>query len=436
MKASVYARKKRQLKGLVKKLNREIKISRRQTKTVEQLFWKIRRIISELRHALNGLEIKRLLGKVALVGFPLLFFSQISAQQFAPVVQNPFGVGNNQFRYDPELADLDNDGDLDLLVGGYNGQFYYYQNTGSATNPQFGLPMTNPFGLTSANNLAAPALADLDGDGDLDLLCGDYYGDWEFFENIGTASIPQFSTKQIDPFNLGGWSNTNPAITDIDGDGDFDILTSFDYYGPATFYENIGNTTNPQFDTAQWYPFGIDSIWEYFSPTLGDMDNDGDFDLFVGEGYGNLVYFENTGSPTSPQFGLPLANPFNLTSLTNIYANPVLADLDGDGDLDLLVGQLYGDLSYFENTTISSGITGPPVLEDAFISPNPVSDQFTLTSEKSIDEIEIVDVSGKTVTIIPNEGDNYKIGHLDSGIYFIKARTELGTYSAGKIFKK
>ncbi len=93
-------------------------------------------------------------------------------------------------------------------------------------------------------------------------------------------------------------------------------------------------------------------MWgRYSAPSFADLDGDGDLDAVVGEHDGTLHYFENTGSAIAPAFTerTGAANPFNGVDV-GFYSTPSFADLDGDGDLDAVVGEHDGTLRYFENT--------------------------------------------------------------------------------------
>ncbi len=97
------------------------------------------------------------------------------------------------------------------------------------------------------------------------------------------------------------------------------------------------------------------------SPTFADIDDDGDLDAFVGELFGNTLFYRNTGSASNPVFAAPTTNNFGLTDV-GYLAMPTLADIDGDGDLDAFVGNIGGNTVFFENQSAPANL--PPVAVD------------------------------------------------------------------------
>ena len=102
---------------------------------------------------------------------------------------------------------------------------------------------------------------------------------------------------------------------------------------------------------------GVD-VGSYTAPSLVDQDNDGDFDMWVGTEYGNLQYYENTGSTTNPVFTARTGvnNPMNGVDVGNSAA-PNLVDQDNDGDFDMWIGNDDGNLLYYEFGQICRQLT-------------------------------------------------------------------------------
>uniref|UniRef100_UPI0034DFBD61 FG-GAP-like repeat-containing protein n=1 Tax=Candidatus Thiodubiliella endoseptemdiera TaxID=2738886 RepID=UPI0034DFBD61 len=284
------------------------------------------------------------------------------------------GSGNNPFEgidvgivSAPTLADIDGDGDLDLVVGEFYGTLKYYQNTGTTSNPAYEVKTgdSNPFNGIDVGNSASPTLADIDGDGDLDLVVGENNGTLKYYQNTGTTSNPAYEAKTGDsnPFNgIDVGYSSSPILVDIDGDGDLDLVVGGND-GTLKYYQNTGTTSNPAYEakTGDDNPFnGIDAGYSS-SPILVDIDGDGDLDLVVGEFYGTLKYYQNTGTTSNPAYEAKTGddNPFNGIDVGD-SSKPTLADIDGDGDLDLVVGEVYGTLKYYYNQQPSSVDTQAP----------------------------------------------------------------------------
>ncbi|HEY1039399.1 MAG TPA: FG-GAP-like repeat-containing protein, partial [Bacteroidia bacterium] len=139
----------------------------------------------------------------------------------------------------PVFVDLDADGDLDLMAGELEGGFKYYTNIGTVSAPVFGVPQFNPFSLTDIGFKSTPTFADLDNDGDMDMLAGEYNAHFYYFRNTGTAQNPSFASVQIDPFTFTKIACMSaPAFADLDNDGDSDVLAG-QMYGNFYFFENI-----------------------------------------------------------------------------------------------------------------------------------------------------------------------------------------------------
>jgi len=245
----------------------------------------------------------------------------------------------------PTTGDIDGDGDLDLLVGnrispepGEGGQVFVFENRGTPGAPAFRLTDTLSFG---SNYNYHPVPIDWDGDGDLDLFTGTYNDDIVLVRNEGTPTGPRFVPTDSVLLELTRGSNAVPAFGDMDGDGDPDLFVG-ESSGDLNYYRNVGTAADPDFELVSDEYLGVD-VGQRSHPVVVDWDGDGDPDLLLGREDQGLLLYLNDGSGTLEAAGevLPELPPM---------AAPIFRDFDADGDLDILSGGLSGGLVYYENT--------------------------------------------------------------------------------------
>ena len=291
-----------------------------------------------------------------------------------------FDVNSNST---PAFFDIDGDGDLDLISGNTQGVLSFFQNVSKADTIAFEfdpttIPLITGDTLTSTDfgNQSAPTFFDLDGDGREDLIVGEDNGNLNFFRNTSQGGNITFALvtdpllNPLDGIDVG--RDSTPIFFDLDQDGNTDLITG-ETGGNLNFFRNTSSDPmNPVFSLVNPADSplgtgaisngtgGIFDVGTNSAPTFGDIDGDGDVDLVVGESTGNLNLFLNDGNgnfnlvdPNVSVFGdSDNSNPFDVSSAST----PTFVDFEGDGDLDLIVGSSTGTFNFFRNDSVDGEI--------------------------------------------------------------------------------
>ncbi|GEM_PF-1096300 len=244
--------------------------------------------------------------------------------------------------YAPALADMDADGDLDLISGELFGMLYYFQNQGTPTTAVWAAPVFAYGGIT-AGSFSAPALADVDGDGDQDLFIGNSDGDILVYTNIGTAASAAWGQPRTNfPCPIANYRYASPRPADVDGDGDLDLVAGYEPYPPGStnafwlLWANTGTAAQARWAPAVTQQLGIAAtdFFASFAPELADLDEDGDLDAVVGQAGGRMDHLVNIGQATQAAWQVRGERIFLMDLPGDSMAG---CDLDGDGDGDFVV---------------------------------------------------------------------------------------------------
>jgi len=206
---------------------------------------------------------------------------------------------------------------------------------------------------------AAPAFHDLDGDGDLDMVLGSEDQGLKVFQNTGDRTSAVMEENSTWALGLPNLTSATPTLGDLDGDGDADLLVG-EAAGYLKLYRNDGGASGPPAWTLWTGNFDRLDLGSFTAPNLGDADGDGDLDIVVGLKDGTLKGIENTGTASAHRWSMDDRWVDHLShGLTRApcdgYSVPYMVDVDYDGDTDLLLGSDDGKVMVFENVARTAG---------------------------------------------------------------------------------
>ena len=199
----------------------------------------------------------------------------------------------------------------------------------------------------------------------MDLFIGESGGNINFFCNDGTPENPKFpATPTIENFpSIDVGNNSAPVFADIDNDGDLDLFVG-ERDGNIIFFCNDGTPEDSKFSSGPTEEnFASIHVGFNSNPVFADIDDDGDLDLFIGEGAGNINFVRNNGTPKDPKFSSsPTEENFASIHVDSISV-PVFVDMDNDGDLDVFVGTEAGGLVFYCNLSVPPTVITNPVAD-------------------------------------------------------------------------
>jgi hypothetical protein len=253
-----------------------------------------------------------------------------------------------------DIADLNSDGNNDIIIAAFNGIIVLCLNQGTNENPSF---FSIEYIYSYSGKNSSISIADLDNDSDYDFIVGGYNSTLSYYSNLGSAQDPVFNNfpMRFGPTYIEGGEDL--ALFDKDGDLDYDIAMSYKeryYPNPESLiilrpFDNIGNITNPVFQPAGWLP-ELTSHRASFFMTAGDIAWDERIDITASWG-GRLIWFYRISNGLFDWDD----RPYYYLNQTGNFDYPELVDLNSDGLLDLIVrDSATAQLIAFKNIDTSS----------------------------------------------------------------------------------
>lgn len=348
----------------------------------------------------------------------------------------------------PVFFDHNADGLLDMIIGnGYifdefgvtNGSAFYYENTGTASAPEFTLVSENYALLDNfALEFIRPTFGDIDADGDDDMIVGEINGGIHLFlNNAGAGNEANFLFTTPNYFEIDIGTHSHPQLVDMNLDGMLDLVIGRNApKGNVAYFRNIGTPTNPVFhpDTVNEVLGGIHVenpgfLFGFSSPFVSPPDAFGDRYLYVGSDLGFIHQYKI--NQDSLEFGTFVeVNEAILAQRAGKRTTIAINDINNDGALDFFVGNARGGVSFYSDALLDTSLVlstdrVASAFSDFNLYPNPANQSVSISLDnfnRQNTTISVLDMVGKVYyqKTINGSKTNIDVSSFSKGVYFIQ----------------
>ncbi len=302
-----------------------------------------------------------------------------------------------------------------------------YKNTGTPTQPEFTLWEENYLNLSVLTGYGlslSPALADMDDDGDMDLWVGDGNGRLYYFNNsAGQGSVANFSYTY--PYNnIFVGQDAKPCIRDVNGDGLPDLLIG-EQNNELNLFINKGTKQSPIFgtsaDTKNFGQLFSSTDFNTFNNSIAPFYHDGKKMAYIGYEDGRLSLYEWQGDAVEGKWALLDENVGKIHRGNKL--NTEVFDINADGYLDLILGNFGGGIQFFTTPYQYQTSSTQAMLPDQMdVYPNPFVNVITIAASKLPASYHLYNASGQLLEKgnIQNQVTHIETAHFPAGFYMLE----------------
>ena len=336
----------------------------------------------------------------------------------------------------------------------YSSRISFYKNIGTAVDPTYEFVTDDLAGVSTRDLVrVAPTFADLDGDGDNDMLVGENNGIISYYENTAAAGNMANFILVADTFmNQNFGVQPSPLLYDVDGDNAYDLVVG-QKNGNIHLYLNQGTVSNPIYTNSATDTLG--GVYNYVPgypnnavPFISAINGDTNKVLLVGDGAGNILFYDGIGSNFMGTYTM-----VDSLKVSNSMVSVTGGNLNANDSLELIIGERTGGLLFYNLDATAYAYSPYPrdtcgqndpigILEiknqnPSFdIYPNPNNGSFRVeinTTEQGAGVISIIDLSGKTIGMqnfnsLQNSKFDFNNQDIKPGIYIVQIQISETVY--------
>ena len=336
-------------------------------------------------------------------------------------------------------------GQYDSNNGVSRGRLHLYENTGTANNPIFTLIDEDYLSVAALGVKGLiPTFGDIDGDMDDDLIIGLDDGTLIFFENTAGQGNPSAFANVVPNYQgIDVGTNAAPSLVDLNRDGLMDMVIG-EYTGVVTYHENSGSVGSPFFSVVTT-PFPNNSLGAVDVRPIGRprgyatpffYDNDGTYNLYVGSENGAIFLYDSIDNNLNGMFNVVSNELGGL--IEGMFVKLAVADINSDGYRDFVIGNERGGVRFYsqDTNTVFTNQRIPSETLAITLFPNPAQDYIMLDFDADLYGQATIQIINSVGQVLQNKHftnlhgqQRIEVNDLPKGIYFCRVQSDKGSWT-------